>query len=178
MGIDTSHDCWHGAYSAFMRWRQEIARAAGIPLMIMEGFYDAPDGALIRRTQPRANAMRPSGGGMTITREMLSESLTDAAERGDAGRWEAWSSKWRDSLPIKWQSLKPDPIHTLLNHSDCEGSIAAADCGPLADALEKLIPLLPTEPGWGHVENWKHTTRRFVDGLRAAAKASEDVKFY
>lgn len=22
MGLDTTHDCWHGPYSAFMRWRQ------------------------------------------------------------------------------------------------------------------------------------------------------------
>lgn len=22
MGLDTSHDCWHGPYSMFMRWRQ------------------------------------------------------------------------------------------------------------------------------------------------------------
>lgn len=29
MGLDTSHDCWHGAYSAFSRWRQAVARAAG-----------------------------------------------------------------------------------------------------------------------------------------------------
>lgn len=29
MGLDTSHDCWHGAYSAFSRWRQQVARAAG-----------------------------------------------------------------------------------------------------------------------------------------------------
>lgn len=29
MGLDTSHDCWHGAYSAFGRWRIGIAQAAG-----------------------------------------------------------------------------------------------------------------------------------------------------
>ncbi len=29
MGLDTSHDCWHGAYSAFGRWRRAIAEAAG-----------------------------------------------------------------------------------------------------------------------------------------------------
>lgn len=29
MGLDTSHDCWHGAYSAFSRWRDELARVAG-----------------------------------------------------------------------------------------------------------------------------------------------------
>ena len=29
MGLDTSHDCWHGSYSAFMVWRQKIASVAG-----------------------------------------------------------------------------------------------------------------------------------------------------
>ena len=29
MGLDTSHDCWHGAYSAFGLWRKTIAKAAG-----------------------------------------------------------------------------------------------------------------------------------------------------
>lgn len=24
MGLDTSHDCWHGSYSAFMAWRCEL----------------------------------------------------------------------------------------------------------------------------------------------------------
>jgi hypothetical protein len=31
MGLDTSHDCWSGSYSAFGRWRCEIAKAAGRP---------------------------------------------------------------------------------------------------------------------------------------------------
>lgn len=32
MGLDTSHDCWHGAYSAFRRFRNAIAVAAGWPM--------------------------------------------------------------------------------------------------------------------------------------------------
>ena len=28
MGLDTTHDCWHGPYSMFMRWRTAIAAAA------------------------------------------------------------------------------------------------------------------------------------------------------
>lgn len=28
MGLDTSHDCWHGPYSAFMRWRERLVRLA------------------------------------------------------------------------------------------------------------------------------------------------------
>lgn len=29
MGLDTTHDCWHGAYSAFSRWREYLAEVAG-----------------------------------------------------------------------------------------------------------------------------------------------------
>lgn len=29
MGLDTTHDAWHGAYGAFTRWRQALAKAAG-----------------------------------------------------------------------------------------------------------------------------------------------------
>ncbi len=29
MGLDTSHNCWHGPYSLFSRWRQSVAEAAG-----------------------------------------------------------------------------------------------------------------------------------------------------
>lgn len=39
MGLDTTHDCWSGSYSAFGDWRRELARAAGLPpLETMEGF--------------------------------------------------------------------------------------------------------------------------------------------
>lgn len=33
MGLDTSHGCWHGAYSAFSRWRDELARVAGYQIL-------------------------------------------------------------------------------------------------------------------------------------------------
>ena len=29
MGLRTTHDCFHGAYSSFNRWRQYVAKAAG-----------------------------------------------------------------------------------------------------------------------------------------------------
>ena len=29
MGLDVSHDCWHGAYSSFHGWRSAICLAAG-----------------------------------------------------------------------------------------------------------------------------------------------------
>jgi len=49
MGLDTTHGCWHGAYSAFHRWRAGLANAAGIPLDLMEGYYDDEDDALLER---------------------------------------------------------------------------------------------------------------------------------
>jgi hypothetical protein len=31
MGLDTSHDAWHGSYSAFGMWRATIAKLGGFP---------------------------------------------------------------------------------------------------------------------------------------------------
>lgn len=39
MGLDTSHDCWHGAYSAFTRWRNHLAEVAGYTLVTTEEMY-------------------------------------------------------------------------------------------------------------------------------------------
>src|SRR5574340_940621 len=39
MGLDTTHDCWHGSYGAFMRWRKKLAEVAGFGnLNDYEGF--------------------------------------------------------------------------------------------------------------------------------------------
>ncbi len=38
MGLDTSHDCWHGPYSAFHDWRRWLAKQVGIDLDRMERF--------------------------------------------------------------------------------------------------------------------------------------------
>lgn len=40
MGLDTTHDCWHGAYSAFMRWREKLCEVAGYGnIFDRAGFY-------------------------------------------------------------------------------------------------------------------------------------------
>lgn len=40
MGLDTTHNAWHGPYSSFMDWRIWIASKAGINLLDMEGYSD------------------------------------------------------------------------------------------------------------------------------------------
>ena len=81
-------------------------------------------------------------------------------------------------LPIRWNYFKNDPLTILLRHSDCEGTIAAADCAPLAYRLAELLPLLPDEDGGGHIGNWRKKTQTFIDGLFAAASADEPVEFH
>ncbi len=38
MGLDTTHNAWHGPYSSFMAFRRKIAEKIGINLDEMEGF--------------------------------------------------------------------------------------------------------------------------------------------
>ena len=37
MGLDTSHNCWHGPYGAFTRWRNVVAKAAGYSVWTVKG---------------------------------------------------------------------------------------------------------------------------------------------
>ena len=117
MGLDTSHDCWHGSYSAFNTFRTAIARAAGIDYEDMEGV-----------------------GGTTA-----------------------------------WRTLKPDPIHILLTHSDCEGSISWKEAATLAKRLDALILKLPHR---GQNDGWiADAARKFASGCRRAAAKHEDIEF-
>ena len=144
MGLDCTHDAWHGAYSAFMQWRAKLAEVAGLPpLELMDGFFN--DSSLYFGQL---------------------ESL-----------WADKKKRLEELLPIRWECLKPSPLHELLNHSDCDGEISADRCGLIADELEELIPLLPEDSGGGHIGNWREKTAQFVAGLRAASKAGEPLKF-
>jgi hypothetical protein len=86
-----------------------------------------------------------------------------------------------DAIP--WDALRPDPLHILLGHSDCDGEIAAADCGPIADALERLLPALDATTDYPDVQRavydgMRAATERFIAGLRLAASRGEDVEFH
>jgi len=159
MGLDTTHGCWHGSYGAFMRWRCEIAKAAGLPpLEFMEGFYRFTDITL----EDASDAVKSLG---FSPEHEWARSLLSAFYCGG-------------NLPIAWDCLKPSPLHLLLSHSDCEGSIPHNKCNGIADALTELIPNLPDTDGPGHIGNWKVKTQNFIDGLREAANAGEDVEFH
>lgn len=152
MGLDTTHEAWHGAYSAFHRWRCELARLAGLPpLELMEGFF---------------NLESP------VTGNPFWRSYEIDKEKGYITDGCIWSR-----LPIKWDCLKPDPLHELLYHSDCEGEIPWERCKPIARSIQKLIPLMKGDAG-GHIGNWKDKTQAFVDGLMLASKHEENLVFH
>lgn len=152
MGLDTSHNAWHGSYSSFMRWRKRIADVAGLPpLELMEGFYKPiEENKRIHIFDiPSLWTVKPSN------------SILDVDKR----------------LPISWNCLKPSPLHELLYHSDCDGEIPWEICNDIADCLEPLILLLPQEGTEEEPWDWKDKTRQFVEGLRLAASLKEDLIF-
>lgn len=153
MGLDTSHGCWNGAYSAFHRWRVEIAKTIGIPLNLMEAFYSPNEEPNNLLSVANMIMHRPE-------QKFMADILTD----------------YHNMLPIKWSILKPDPLHALLYHSDCDGELAADLCAPIADRLTELLPLLHGDFG-GHIGDIQVKTQTFIDGLRLAASLNEDVRF-
>lgn len=124
MGLDTSHDCWHGPYSMFMRFRERLH--------------------WLIQSDPRI----------------------------------PWDGQYRKGLREAWVDgvyNGPEPINSLMNHSDCDGEIPANECGPLADALEALLVRMPER---GTYDEIRPATLRFIAGLRRAAAAGEPVDFH
>jgi hypothetical protein len=151
MGLNTTHGAWDGAYSEFHRWRTEIAKHLGIPLDLMEGFYNKEHNPLTL-----LNYKYPKG---------------DELEMAALRRIEV-------NFPLLWDAFKPNPLHELLYHSDCDGEIEWGKCNIIADELEKLLPELPDEDFRGHIGMIKDKTKIFIDGLRLAYNEKENLGFH
>lgn len=152
MGLDISHDTWNGAYSAFMRWRREICNAAGLPpLELMEGYW--------QNDQP-------------VTGNPFWRQYDEDKRLGYNHDTSIWNR-----MPIKWECLKPSPLHELLYHSDCDGTIAWQNCKAIAGELKKVLKHLPNINAGGHVGNLHDTTNKFIKGLMRAYKSREDLVF-
>lgn len=153
MGLDTTHNAWHGAYSSFMQWRKAIAEAAGFaPLELHEGFWP-----------PYPHKAE------NMSAEKLPYSKSWARNCMIVGMYE------QGRLPIKWENLLPEcqdlRLVPLLSHSDCDGEIPPAECASIADALEALLPELKDE-------YMRTKTRQFIAGCRAAAAEGVPLGFH
>jgi len=121
MGLDTTHDAWHGPYSKFARWRRALAEAAGMP------------------------------------------------ELGDI----YGHQNGNDPAYVTFAMLKPDDIHLLLDHSDCDGVISPEDAEKIAHRLEELL----SEPALQE-EDWQERTKQFIEGARLAFSLGEQIQFH
>lgn len=157
MGLNCSHNAWNGGYISFMRWRSKLSKIAGLPpLELMEGFYNPLNGRNLPTLYHGVDTGKPPF--------------------GDKSR--PFFVDIDSQLPIRWDCLSPSPLYELLNHSDCDGSIKSGNCEDIAYKLEELKQLLPDEDAGGHIGNWKQKTQQFIDGLRLAAAAKEDLEFH
>lgn len=147
MGLDVSHDCWHGSYGSFNSFRQDIAKNIGVPLELMEGFY----------------------------KEDYIENILKLANV-DQNSMEYLETYLFQFLPIKWESLKYDPLHILLHHSDCDGTIEIADQIAIAERLEAIADQL--SDGTGKIKrDMREKAKQFALGLREAFSFNEVVEF-
>lgn len=91
--------------------------------------------------------------------------------------WDVFEDK---NYQGEWDSPPgDDPLLFLIVHSDCDGVIHPAQGIHIARRLEQLFPLLDDMPDVDrdHIQWMQDRTRQFIDGLRSAASAEEDVKF-
>ena len=158
MGLDVSHGCWSGPYSSFTRWRNMIAVAAGYVVWPV----------LVDRV-PSPTVMLD------------------------------WSKITEANLEGRWERAPGDVLIYLLAHRDDAGILPADVCAPLANRLEVLVEdqhvvertlhwAKSTNFGYGEqlgpaaVEGledfFKRKTRTFVNGLRRAAEARDQVSFH
>jgi hypothetical protein len=181
MGLDTSHGCWHGPYSQFMRWRTWLAARIGLPLQLMQGFYEW--------------TWEP--GDLDFSRDY--NRLTTGHDVPDRGSmwWKTLSGFESLGKSIPW-SVIGDPLKTLLHHSDCDGKLRWYECKPIALRLAAVIRSAPDDTKYPVHEDgdrkgeliWSHwrdgrgcydgmipATKRFATGCLRAFKAREHVTF-
>jgi hypothetical protein len=158
MGLDTTHDAWHGPYSMFMRWRVWLAAQIGVPLWLMTGFckwqYDEKDLATLSWDDPKRDAI---------------QSLVDV--KG----------------PLPWSIMNGDPIVALLSHSDCDGKIPWWTCKALALRLTQIYRETAGSDVQGHggmerrrgcYDSMRRATIRFALGCKRAWDAREHLEFH
>lgn len=154
MGLDTSHNCWHGPYSAFARWRNDIARVIGWaeePRAIGTTDYVIPAGRVPKQAPLPDETVTEDGETYTIK----------------------WSEHYDNSVWLgHWDTDPEDVIDVLMVHADCEGIIPNRFLHPLADRLMMIM-------GEQEPDSWeRRVTGQFIVGLMDAMQRGEDVDFH
>lgn len=149
MGLDTSHDCWHGPYSAFSRWRAALQRAAGWHL----------------EEQRDDRGMR-----YELAREINWEAVTDA---NIAGQWETLPE---DPLIVLVAHSDCDgqlPVAALLPLAERLEQLAER----MEPGQGRHWKWTPGMEGRATYDGEREATMRFAAGLRRAAAVGQPVVF-
>lgn len=83
---------------------------------------------------------------------------------------------------IRWDILKPHPLHEVLSHSDCDGDIPWGRCLAIAEKLTEVLEQVAKEdaqaPFASRGNDMKEITNQFRDGCLAAYNAQENLEFH
>lgn len=151
MGLDTTHDCWHGSYGGFREFREMVGRAAGLPYRIItdQTHYDFG--------QP--------------TVDIDWDLYTDENLHG---RWHKQRPVWQRAGDV-YGTPKQDDVLYLIVHSDCDGELRREYLPRLRD---RLIEIEPEYERLTADDSYLHgRLRQFIDGLDSAIEAGEHVTF-
>lgn len=169
MGLDTSHDCWHGPYSMFMRWREWLAAQVGIPLRLMQGFVDYyPDASDAEWGERNAIGDTDNWLRARVVEKTIKALVALGKEQ------------------VRWDMMKADPLWRLLNHSDCDGNIKWWYCKGIAERLAEVYRQSKDADVLGHggmnikcgcYDSMRRATLRFALGCYRAYRAREHVVF-
>jgi hypothetical protein len=156
MGLDTTHDCWHGSYTGFAHWRNDIARIIGWDIednsKVGSGAsYVIPEGRVPEQAPPADEEVTTDGETYTIH----------------------WSQGYNNSVWLgQWDNDPIDYLDVLMLHSDCEGIIPHR-------FLEGLCHRLMDIMGEQEPDSWqRRATGQFCVGLIEAHNRGEDVGFH
>ena len=159
MGLDTTHGAWNGPYSMFNSWRIWLAKQYGIPLDLMEGFYfkgESDPLSLLNYKYPKGDEFE-----MSALRRI------------------------ETNFPLRWSAFRPNIIHKLLYHSDCDGHLTPSECGKIAKELKSLLAEIKNdkaessspETQRGTYDGMYAATERFMKGCELAFKRKEKLQF-
>lgn len=127
MGLDCSHDAWHGPYSQFHRWRVWLGKQIGLPFELCLGI--AP--ALTDDQRARLDWF----GDRSETRCIEDWSLRKVASDLATGY----------TTPIHLDLMAGHPLYPIFAHSDCDGRINWWDAGRIAVFLAQLLRRVPSD---------------------------------
>lgn len=160
MGLDTTHDAWHGPYSAFNRWRTNVAQLAG---------YEV--------------APRDYGHGCMLPAVVkVYDGLQDGTwtEANLEGWWERLPEDpllvllvhsdcdgFIDGVACRWLAERLEQLMPKLVELD---QFVAGGCF-LGLGAE-------VDPPVSRIGSWAGATQQFIDGCRRAAEANEPLEFH